>query len=418
MPSVKTKTSASPVPPEGHRQRLRERFLARNGRPLEDRYALELLLTYAIPRRDVLPLADALLGQFGSIVQILNASEDELRAVPGIGDATVLLIKLVGRFAGTPAPRQSTKARPPAKADEAAGLFRLPPPAPETTSVSAEAKLNVGQPATTSATPVHDTANKKVSPAPRRPRTGLFGKGLLKDAISCLPKMPDTDSLEEIRSFLRNGGLHYSGVRTRQRFANYIVGRLFPTGSADRALRLFGRNFAECQALRDACLYRFLKAEPFLQQLMLDLFVPAAGAGVLARDSLRRYIASQFPAAKPNAQKSCGQAAAEIVQAAGLGTVTRTRVSVTFRDVCLESFAFLVHSEFPEPGMYAVSEVEHGDIFRAMLWRPDALLPAVYELRNRGWISKVSEIDSVRQFTTRYNLDEVVERIVSEGGRR
>jgi len=44
---------------------------------------------------------------------------------------------------------------------------------------------------------------------------------------------------------------------------------------------------------------------------------------------------------------------------------------------------------------------------------PASMLSALYELRNRGLITKVTEIDSLRQFTTRLTLDEVVERLVT-----
>jgi DNA repair protein RadC len=43
-----------------------------------------------------------------------------------------------------------------------------------------------------------------------------------------------------------------------------------------------------------------------------------------------------------------------------------------------------------------------------MFWNPDRILSSIYELRNRGLISKVSEIDSVCQFTTRYDLADLV----------
>jgi hypothetical protein len=46
-----------------------------------------------------------------------------------------------------------------------------------------------------------------------------------------------------------------------------------------------------------------------------------------------------------------------------------------------------------------------------MLWKPDQILPALYELRNRGIIANVSEIDNVRQFTIKWKLDQVVEFI-------
>jgi hypothetical protein len=58
--------------------------------------------------------------------------------------------------------------------------------------------------------------------------------------------------------------------------------------------------------------------------------------------------------------------------------------------------------------MYDLNEVEHNSIFKAMLWKPDQLLPGLYELRNSGIINKISNIDQIRHITTRFNLDECV----------
>jgi DNA repair protein RadC len=79
----------------GHRQRLRARFLKDGLRGLADYEAVELLLTLAIPRRDVKPLAKALIGRFGNLRGLLDAREEELRAVPGLGEGTHLVLRLV-----------------------------------------------------------------------------------------------------------------------------------------------------------------------------------------------------------------------------------------------------------------------------------------------------------------------------------
>ncbi|MBO7067013.1 MAG: RadC family protein [Alphaproteobacteria bacterium] len=76
----------------GHRDRLRAKFL--DGQ-LADYEKLELLLAYAIPRRDVRPLARSLVKQFGGVYQVLSASIDDLTAVKGIGNNTAVFIKLV-----------------------------------------------------------------------------------------------------------------------------------------------------------------------------------------------------------------------------------------------------------------------------------------------------------------------------------
>lgn len=70
---------------DGHRDRLRARFLEYGLDNFNDLNALELLLFYAIPRRDTNEIAHALLECFGSLEGVFYASERELLQVPGIG---------------------------------------------------------------------------------------------------------------------------------------------------------------------------------------------------------------------------------------------------------------------------------------------------------------------------------------------
>jgi len=79
----------------GHRGRLRERFLhnALQGFALHE--TIELLLTLAIPRRDVKPQARALMERFGSLRGILDAEQAELAAVPGMGQVAPVALKLI-----------------------------------------------------------------------------------------------------------------------------------------------------------------------------------------------------------------------------------------------------------------------------------------------------------------------------------
>ncbi|TET34863.1 MAG: DUF4007 family protein [Planctomycetota bacterium] len=79
----------------GHRQRLRDCFLTGNAESCSDEMLLELLLTFTIGRKDVLPLAQELIRVFGSLSQTLSASHDELRKVKGIGQSSTVLFKVV-----------------------------------------------------------------------------------------------------------------------------------------------------------------------------------------------------------------------------------------------------------------------------------------------------------------------------------
>jgi hypothetical protein len=79
----------------GHRERLRERFLDKDAEEFSDEMVLELLLTFAIARKDVRPLAHELIQVFGSINEVLAASTEDLSVVKGLGQSSVTLLKLV-----------------------------------------------------------------------------------------------------------------------------------------------------------------------------------------------------------------------------------------------------------------------------------------------------------------------------------
>lgn len=86
---------------DGHRQRLKERFLREGLDNFNEVNVLELMLFYCIPRSDTNPLAHALLDHFGSLAQVLDASVDELVKVPGVGQNVATFLKLmteIGRY--------------------------------------------------------------------------------------------------------------------------------------------------------------------------------------------------------------------------------------------------------------------------------------------------------------------------------
>jgi DNA repair protein RadC len=79
----------------GHRERLRRRFREGGADALPDYELLELILFRAAPRRDTKPMAKALIARFGTFAEAMNAPDELLREVPGIGEAAVGELKLV-----------------------------------------------------------------------------------------------------------------------------------------------------------------------------------------------------------------------------------------------------------------------------------------------------------------------------------
>ncbi|MEH6756393.1 MAG: DNA repair protein RadC [Parasphingorhabdus sp.] len=79
----------------GHRSRLRERLLDGGSNALLDHELVEFLLTMAIPRRDMKPLAKNLIDTFGSLSALLTADGDSIKQVPGMGETSTAAIKIV-----------------------------------------------------------------------------------------------------------------------------------------------------------------------------------------------------------------------------------------------------------------------------------------------------------------------------------
>ena len=78
----------------GHRQRLKERF-RKSADTLADYELIELLLFKAIPRKDTKPIAKELIRVFGSFSEVINAPDNRLMEISGIGEAVVTELKLV-----------------------------------------------------------------------------------------------------------------------------------------------------------------------------------------------------------------------------------------------------------------------------------------------------------------------------------
>lgn len=77
----------------GHRDRLRHKLLTRGADALEDYELLETLLFAFLPRRDVKPVAKALLSRFGSLSAILAADPADIRKIDGMGESASAYIR-------------------------------------------------------------------------------------------------------------------------------------------------------------------------------------------------------------------------------------------------------------------------------------------------------------------------------------
>jgi DNA repair protein RadC len=79
----------------GHRDRLRKRFLRAGLDTFEDHLVLELLLFYAVVRKDTNPVAHRLLDKFGSLAAVFDAPYDVLCKFEGVGEVVGTLLCMI-----------------------------------------------------------------------------------------------------------------------------------------------------------------------------------------------------------------------------------------------------------------------------------------------------------------------------------
>ncbi|MBQ3553442.1 MAG: RadC family protein [Clostridia bacterium] len=84
---------------EGHRMRMKHRYLHEGLDHFEPHEILELLLYYSIPRRDINELAHQLIDRFGSLANVFDADVEALCEVDGISESSAILLNLIPQLA-------------------------------------------------------------------------------------------------------------------------------------------------------------------------------------------------------------------------------------------------------------------------------------------------------------------------------
>jgi DNA repair protein RadC len=250
------------------------------------------------------------------------------------------------------------------------------------------------------------------SPRPRftEPVLRVYAKDFADHALQHLPQAVKYGTVEEFRKYLAQK-LRFNSEATRRRTANYIVSRFFPGEVYNDDLPQFAAATAGKPALGEALFYLTCRTEKIVSLVAEEVVFPSLAQGGVSRTRLRDYIQSKFPHSK--SADDIGQAIVRSYQFYGLGTANRTRLNVTVREGSLASFAYVLHLEFPEPGMHAFEKMFDGPMHKWLLWDQAWMIRQLYQLREAGLLSKVSEIDRLRQFTTKYTLADALQAIVA-----
>jgi len=82
-------------PNAGHRLRIRKKYLEHGLDVFQDYEVVELLLDFVARQKDMKPIAKVLVNQFGSFQGVLDASDEDLLDIDGIGESALVLIRFV-----------------------------------------------------------------------------------------------------------------------------------------------------------------------------------------------------------------------------------------------------------------------------------------------------------------------------------
>ncbi len=226
----------------------------------------------------------------------------------------------------------------------------------------------------------------------------VFTNDEIANSVVFLLKAPEYSTFEDYRFFLEKN-LPYNSQETRRRRANYILERFYSTGSLDTPLSHFIKHFPTEEALKPVIFYHVLKAEPIAAKVAEELIYPALPIGKVEREQMREFTLRYLPDSSDSSQKNMLRALFYTYGLLGAGSIIGDVLHFQLRQGNRDSFVYVFTSEYYEPGIYSFDSLYDGPVHRWLLWDREWIRRQLYALRDFGILSRLSEIDTVKQFT-------------------
>ncbi len=267
-------------------------------------------------------------------------------------------------------------------------------------------------------TPAETNTASEPSPAspvprfPAEPILRLYDKDLADQALVALVQASRFSDVEEYREHLALT-LPFNAESTRRRAANYLTGRYFPSGIIHEDLARFTVASMGRPSLGDVLFYLTCRVEKVVAMIAEGVVWPSLADGGVLRTRITDYVRGRVPSWGKNSVTDVGAAVVRTYERFGIGNSTRTRLNVSVRQSDLPAFAYILHLECSEPGMYGFERLLQGPMRRWLLWDQEWIVKQLYACEEAGLLAKISEIDRAKQFTTKFTLDEAVGPIIS-----
>lgn len=237
---------------KGHRQRLKDRFVGGRPEAHTEEALLELLLTYAIPQKDLQPLARHLIADFGGLGAVLAVDRAALTRIRGLGDAAITLLKLAHHLAtvdipeGLPQSAPSWISQPPLRSTDEEGQLasatgtgrslappaaisddaspELPASAPAPRAVAGRERTPVAEPEATPPRPAASSTRWRA--AGRYSAANMLKPGMIAETQLALAAYARLRDLDATRRYLQDEGLPQRSRATRRSIVTTIGERL------------------------------------------------------------------------------------------------------------------------------------------------------------------------------------------------
>ena len=378
---------------DGHRERLRQQFAAHDP-AFTDLHALELLLTFAVPRVDVQPAAALLLKKYGHLDAVLSADPKELAALAGIKDASVTLLKLVDWLS-------KRRTAPPATSPEKQTVEIAPSvrsvqtmlPVPE-----AQVELSLGASARPGLPP--KVALKKAI------QDVLVAEGALAVKLSV-----ECQTLEQLHEALLKK-LGQNSMETRRRYAQSLV-RWFFNDGLDGLLRRIWLAYQDDAILTDLLRWSFLAEEEILGATVAQALFPLETGIAIPATYFDKFLSDYLGEEPPDKTRQKLK-----INLKKLGFLERAKGKPDRLTPVVPqktSFLLLLHHLFAAKSVRTV-ELRH--LFANPFWKylgyksEDAVRNVLREADAAGVIGKYVVADQLEQVTTCFTLAELMDRRV------
>lgn len=389
---------------KGHRKRLGERFVNGEEDALSDNALLELLLTFAIPQKDLQPLAVELIEKYVDIYQVLSSPFKSLCKEKGIGTHSATLLKLID-YLVIRSKEQPVEGKEDDSASSQVELIELfEKEKDDSLKNFPDIFATEKQDDTKTAKREKQVTREKVSKT-HPGAIKMFNTSLAKETLRFIPKAAEFEDYDEFLQMLCEK-LPFNSISTRRRYANYMLSRFFPNKRFEEDVLAITKILKGKEALKDVVFYLILKHETLAQDLAEKVVWPSLATGKVTRNRLIEETLVFYP--KMTTVKKIMQAVFDSYVNLGIAKLDNKSLIVNKREGALESLNFILHREIPEPGIYGFEKLTEGPMTRWLLWSEKWIEDQLYHLQRLRILSKVSDIDGMKQFTTKFTPYEAV----------